>query len=202
MRSQVLAAAAMATVLTAFAQPAAAQQYRSYHDEHVSRQCERSRDNRTAGGAVIGGIVGALLGREVADRGVRGEGAGLGAVVGAVAGGAIGRSTANCEDAVQGRYDPDYGRPYARDDGYYRDDDRYRDGYYRDDDRYRERDGYYRGDDDLYGGPYAENGHYGEDGDYYRDCRMRQQVFRDRYGRRYREDVYMCRDRNGVWRRA
>jgi uncharacterized protein YcfJ len=190
MRSQVLAAAAMATVLTAFAQPAAAQQYRSYHDEHVSRQCERSRDNRTAGGAVIGGIVGALLGREVADRGVRGEGAGLGAVVGAVAGGAIGRSTANCEDAVQGRYDPDYGRPYARDDGYYRDDDRYRD-----------RDGYYRGDDDdLYGGPYAESGYYGEEE--YRDCRWREQVVRDRYGRRYREDVYMCRDHNGVWRRA
>src|SRR6202008_3777037 len=89
MRNQVLAAAAMATVLTAFAQPAAAQQYRSYHEQHVanSYECERSRNNRTAGGAVVGGIIGALLGREVADRGVRGEGAGLGAVVGAVAGG-------------------------------------------------------------------------------------------------------------------
>ncbi|MGD9967175.1 MAG: glycine zipper family protein [Hyphomonadaceae bacterium] len=177
MRSHVLAAAALATVLTAFAQPAAAQQYRSYHDEHVSRQCERSRDNRTAGGAVIGGVIGALLGREVADRGVRGEGAGLGAVVGAVAGSAIGRSTANCEAEVRGQYDPYYGRPYARDDGYYRGDD-----------------------EDLYGGPYEDDGYYrqGE----YEDCRMREQVYRDRYGRRRVEDVYMCRGYDGVWRRA
>jgi uncharacterized protein YcfJ len=180
MRSHVLAAAAMATVLTAFAQPAAAQQYRDYHDEHVSRadQCERSRSNRTAGGAVIGGVIGALLGREVADRGVRGEGAGLGAVVGAVAGGAIGRSTARCSD-VEGRYDPYDGRPYAQDDGYYRGDD-----------------------DDLYGGPYEDDGYYSQ-GDYRdQDCRVREQTYRDRYGRRRVEDVYMCRGRDGVWRPA
>lgn len=106
MRRHLLTAAAVATALVAFAQPASAQQYRSYHDEHVStqQQCQTSRNNRTAGGAVVGGVIGALLGREVADRGVRGEGAGLGAVVGAVAGGAIGRSTARC-DQVQGQYD-------------------------------------------------------------------------------------------------
>ncbi|MGQ0531242.1 MAG: glycine zipper 2TM domain-containing protein [Caulobacteraceae bacterium] len=179
MRSHVLATAAMATMLTAFAQPAAAQQYRSYHDEHVANQyeCERSRNNRTAGGAVIGGIVGALLGREIAgNRGVRDEGTGLGAVVGAVAGGAIGRSSARCDSAPEGDYDPYYGRPYSQGDGYYRGDD-----------------------DDLYGGPYGESGYYG--GDEYRDCRMREQVLRDRYGRRYREDVYMCRGSDGVWRR-
>ncbi|MGD9981707.1 MAG: YMGG-like glycine zipper-containing protein [Hyphomonadaceae bacterium] len=180
MRSHVLAAAAMATVLTAFAQPAAAQQYRSYHDEHVynSQQCERSRQNRTAGGAVIGGVIGALLGREVADRGVRGEGAGLGAVVGAVAGGAIGRSTARCDSVREGAYDPYYGRPYAEGDGYYRGDD-----------------------DDLYGGPYEDDGYYRQ-GQYEEDCRMREQVYRDRYGRRRVEDVYMCRGYDGVWRRA
>jgi len=107
----------------AFAQPAAAQNYGygSYHDEHVARQeeCRRSERNRTVGGAVIGGIAGALLGREVADRGVRGEGAALGAVVGAAAGGAIGRSTADCDRRVEGSYDPYYGQA---DDDYYRDD--------------------------------------------------------------------------------
>lgn len=179
MRRQILAAAAMATVLTAFAQPAAAQQYRNYHDNYVAnaQQCERSRSNRTAGGAVIGGVIGALLGREVADRGVRGEGAGLGAVVGAVAGGAIGRSTAQCDQVDQRAYDPHDGRAYSQNDGYYA-----------------------GGDDDLYGGPYEESGYYGRDDD--RNCRWQEQSYRDRYGRYRSEDVWMCRGSDGVWRRG
>jgi len=166
----------MATVLTAFAQPAAAQQYRTYHDAHVANQyeCQRSEQRRTVGGAVIGGVIGALLGREVADRGVRGEGAALGAVVGATAGGAIGRSTARCDRVPQGSYDPYYSQNQYPDDGYY-------------------------GDDDLYGGPYEQSGYYGRDS---RQCEMRQEVYRDRRGRRHVEDVYMCRDRDGVWRPA
>ncbi len=178
MRGHILAAAAMATALMAFAQPAAAQQYRGYHDAHVAnqQQCERSRTNRSVGGAVIGGVIGALLGREVADRGVRGEGAGLGAVVGAVAGGAIGRSTARCDEVPNG-YDR-YGQAQQYPD-----------------------DGYYRGDDDdLYGGPYQESGYRGDDGYNRDDCRMGQQIIRDPYGREYREDVLMCRGRDGVWR--
>lgn len=182
MRGHVLAAAAMAVaVTTAFAQPAAAQQYRTYHDAHVANEyeCRRSEQRRTVGGAVIGGVLGALLGREVADRGVRGEGAALGAVVGATAGGAIGRSTARCDNVPQGDYDPYYG-----------------------DARYPQEDPYYRGgDDDLYGGPYDDEGYYDRDG-YGRDCTTREQVYRDRYGRRHVEDVYMCRGRDGVWRRA
>jgi len=175
MRRHLLAAAAVATALVAFAQPAAAQQYRSYHDEHVStqQQCQTSRNNRTAGGAVIGGVLGALLGREVADRGVRGEGAGLGAVVGAVAGGAIGRSTAQC-DQVRGQYDQ-YGRPtnYPYEQPYY--------GHQ---------------DDDLYGGPYEDGYYRGDD----RDCRMGERITRDPYGRQYSQEVLMCRGRDGVWR--
>lgn len=178
MRRHLLAAAAVASAFVAFAQPAAAQQYGSYHNEHVAtqQQCQRSRDNRTAGGAVIGGVLGALLGREVADRGVRGEGAGLGAVVGAVAGGAIGRSTARC-DQVQGQYDR-YGRPtnYPADRPYYGSQD-----------------------DDLYGGPYEDgyNG-YNRAGD--RDCRMGERIIRDPYGREQSEEVWMCRGHDGVWR--
>jgi hypothetical protein len=131
MRGQALFAAS-AFAMMAFVQPASAQSYPSYHDEHVElqRQCAQSRQNRTVGGAIIGGLAGALLGREVADRGVRGEGAALGAVVGAAAGAGIGRSTAACDRVPQGSYDPYYGQP--TNDDYYNGD--YREsGYSRDD---------------------------------------------------------------------
>ncbi|MEZ5959491.1 MAG: YMGG-like glycine zipper-containing protein [Hyphomonadaceae bacterium] len=180
MRRQFLAAAAVATALMAFAQPAAAQQYRSYHDEHVAnQQCERSRQNRTVGGAVIGGVLGALLGREVAgNRGVRDEGTAVGAIVGATAGGAIGRNTAQHCDGVQGQYDR-YGRPIAGGEQPYYGDE------------------YGRGrDDDLYGGPYEDGYYRGDD----RDCRMGERITRDPYGRQYSEEVLMCRGRDGVWR--
>jgi hypothetical protein len=179
MRGQVfVAATAMAAALLGAAQPASAQQYRNYHDAHVSNQyeCRRSEANRTTGGAVIGGVLGALLGREVADRGVRGEGAALGAVVGAVAGGAVGRSTARCDNVPQGSYDPYNGQAY---------------GQYPDQDPYRGNDGYYGASDD---------GYYQDD--YRRECRTQEVTRRDRYGRRYRDEVYVCRDDDGVWRRA
>jgi len=172
----------MAAALMGFVQPAAAQQYPTYHDAHVAnqQQCQSSRNNRTAGGAVIGGVIGALLGREVADRGVRGEGALLGAVVGATAGGAIGRNTARCDQVPQGGYDPYYGQSQQN--------------------YPPQQDPYYRGDDDdLYGGPYQESGYYGND-DYNRDCRMGQIITRDPYGREYRENAMMCRGNDGVWR--
>jgi hypothetical protein len=177
MRGQALFAAS-AFALMAIAQPAAAQNYSTYHDEHVARQqqCTQSPTNRSIGGAVLGGLAGALLGREVADRGVRGECAALGAVVGAVAGAGVGRATANCNTNVpQGSYDPYYGQ---RQDDYYR-----------------------GGDEDLYGGPYRESS-YGRD-DYRRDdCRMGEMITRDPYGREYREQVLMCRGNDGQWRPA
>lgn len=176
MRGQVfIAAAAMATALTALA-PASAQQYRSYHDAHVANQyeCQQSRERRTVGGAVIGGIVGALLGREVADRGVRGEGAALGAVVGATAGGALGRTSARCNGAPpQGSHDPYQGQ--------------YSQQYPPQDDEY------------LEGGPYEGSGYYGDD-QYDRNCRSERVTMRDRYGRTYRDTVVMCQDRDGRWR--
>jgi uncharacterized protein YcfJ len=148
MRITFVAATAMAAALMGV-QPAAAQQYRTYHDAHVAnhQQCQQSRNTRTAGGAVIGGILGAVLGHNAANsRSTRDEGRVLGAVVGAVAGGAIGRNTARCDGVPQGEYDPYYGQAY-RD--------------YRDDDRY------YR-DEELSGGPYEdeyyEDEYYGDDG--------------------------------------
>ncbi|MBL8536254.1 MAG: glycine zipper 2TM domain-containing protein [Hyphomonadaceae bacterium] len=180
MRGQALiAAATMAAALLGAAQPAAAQ-YGSYHERHVSNhyQCQQSRNNRTAGGAVIGGILGAVLGSNAAADGHRGDGTALGAVVGAAAGAAIGRSSAQCDRVVQGSYDP-----YT--------------GQYR---RYEDNDPYYRDDSGLEGGPYRESGYgYGDD-DYGRDCRMGQIITRDPYGREYHENVMMCRGGDGVWR--
>jgi hypothetical protein len=180
MKGQALIAATALMVTMLVAQPAAAQQYRSYHDEHVSRyeQCQQSQQRRQIGGAIIGGIAGALLGREVADRGVRGEGAALGAVVGAAAGAGIGRATTECDTRVRGRYDPHYGTPERRPYG------GYDDGY----------DDYYGDDSGLYGGPGYRQSSYRQ------QCRVGEVVTRNRRGRQRIEEITVCRDRDGVWR--
>jgi uncharacterized protein YcfJ len=114
MRGQAFIAAS-ALAFAALAQPAAAQQYGSYQDEHVAQAqaCQQSHTNRTIGGAAIGGTAGAVLGSQVSGRHHRTDGSILGAVVGAFLGGAIGNSTANaqpqCQDQAQGSYDPYYG---------------------------------------------------------------------------------------------
>lgn len=181
MRGQGLfAATALAAALICTPQ-AGAQQYRSYHDEHVSRQqqCERERNNNTVAGVVLGGLAGAVLGSNVAERGHRGDGAALGAVLGAAAGGAIGRTNARCNQIAQGDADP-YAEPY---DPYYPNSQApYDDG------------------SGLEGGPYQESSYgYGDD-DYGRDCRMGQMITSDRYGRERRESVLMCRGNDGVYR--
>lgn len=176
MRGQVFTAFAAFAAMLTIAQPAAAQQYGSYHDEHVAnqQQCQRARNNNTVAGAIIGGIAGAVLGSNAGARGHRGDGTALGAAVGAAAGGAIGRSGTRCNDQVpQGSYDPYYGR----------------------------NDGYNQDNSGLEGGPYRESGYgsgYGDD--YGRECRMGQMITRDPYGREYRENVMMCRGRDGAWR--
>lgn len=186
MRGQafVAAAALLSAFVVAAPQQAAAQQYGSYHEAHVAQQqyCNQATNGRTAAGAAIGGVAGAVLGSQVSGRGHRTDGSVLGAVVGAVAGGMIGRSTANqqCANQVQGQYEPYYGQPANGQYG--------NNGYNQP----------YGRDDDLYGGPYQQSGYgYGNNGR--GDCRMGEQILRDPYGREYREDVMMCRDRNGNW---
>lgn len=182
MRGQAfVAATAMAAALMGMAQPAAAQNYPSYHDEHVSvqQQCQRARTNNTVAGAAIGGIAGAVLGSQAGARGHRTDGSIVGAVLGAVAGSAIGRSNTRC-DQVQGSYDPYYGQAYPQQYGR----NQYPDDRYRDDDY------------GLEGGRYSESSYGGR----YEDCRMGQVITRDPYGREYRENVEMCRGGDGVWR--
>jgi len=178
MRGQAfVAAAALAAALMGLAQPAAAQQYPTYHDAHVAnqQQCAAQRNNNTVGGAVIGGIIGAVLGSNVAANHHRGDGTAVGAVAGAVAGGAIGRGSTNCDEVAQGAYDPYTGQAYNE---------------------YPPDDGAYS-NDDLAGGPDDDQGYYRDDD---RDCRMGQVTTRDPYGRQYTDDVMMCRGDDGVWR--
>lgn len=124
MRGQaLLAAAAMAAALAAAPQASAQDGYYRGRDYEAQR-CEQVRNSRTAAGAVLGGILGAVVGNNVAGNGARGEGAVLGGVVGAVAGGAIARNSGDCD---RERHPDRYGRygddaPY-HDDRYGRDED-------------------------------------------------------------------------------
>jgi hypothetical protein len=182
MRGQAFVAAAALAAALFVSAPAQAQQYGSYHDEHVANQeqCSTSRNNRTVGGALIGGVLGAVLGSNVSGSGHRGDGAAVGAVAGAVAGGAIGRSSADCREVAQGDYDPYYGQPNNYGSG---------DPYNRGGDPYYDNSG-------LAGGPNGAS--YGDS--YGRECRQTEVMRRDSYGRSYPEVLVMCRDGNGDWR--
>jgi hypothetical protein len=71
-------------------------QHYSYAAERwAADNCVAERANNTAAGAVIGGVLGALVGSGVSGRYDRAGGAIAGGAVGAIAGGAIGNSAAN-----------------------------------------------------------------------------------------------------------
>jgi len=107
----------------------------------------------------------------------------LGGVVGAAAGAAIGNSASNrnCQQQVQGAYDPYNGAPQSQ---------------------YGQQP--YDDGTGLYGGPYRESG-YSQDGwrngqANNQNCRWGESITRDPDGYEIRESVYMCRGRDGVWR--
>lgn len=182
MRGPVFLAAAVAAASLSVVQPAAAQNYSSYHDAHVAQQqyCQQQRNQNRVTGALLGGVLGAVLGSQVAARGHRSDGSLVGGAVGAAAGAAIGNSNANRNCAAarpdQRAYDPYYGQPYGQ--AQY---GGYQDGPY--------------DNSGLAGGPYGDRG-YRDDG----QCRWGEQVMRDPDGYEVREQVYMCRGRDGVWR--
>ena len=79
--------------------------------------CHSEKHNSGAGGAVIGGIAGALLGSSIAPHHEnRAGGAVIGGVAGAIAGNAIGRSSAEHSAACREAYNNGYYAPSA---GYY-----------------------------------------------------------------------------------
>lgn len=94
--------------------------YRGYDyssSSYGADPCERSRDNRTVAGGLIGALAGAAIGSNVADDNVRSEGAVLGAVVGGALGAGVGRSTAQCDgDGYYFTYNQTY--PYREPSAY------------------------------------------------------------------------------------
>jgi hypothetical protein len=145
--------------------------------------CAQQRQNRMLAGAAIGGIAGAVIGKNVAARKNNTEGAVLGGVTGAAAGALIGRSSAQCQNTAA-QNQPYYGGAQQ---GY---DPNYNQG------------GYY-GSDGLYGAQPATQAGYGNYGPPQRaDCRWGTTITRDPDGREMRESVYMCRGSDGIWRRA
>ena len=67
---------------------------------HAQEQdpCHGRRNEATAGGAVVGGLIGGVLGSNVAARHHRGDGTLAGAVVGGLIGSQVGRSNVKCYD--------------------------------------------------------------------------------------------------------
>lgn len=181
-------------------------------------RCEQQRDERTAAGTIIGGIAGAVVGGNVADRKNRTEGAVLGGVVGAVAGNAIARSSADC-DRAYGYYDSNgqwhaNNRRVDRPSGYFDRDGRFIDGQpngYYDNGRWvevRGAGGYH--DRDGRWVPAAANGYYDSRGQwvagvssgYYDNGRWvagPAQGYYDRNGRWVRGEAPGRRDERGVW---
>ena len=68
--------------------------YQASAEDWAARNCVQSRGN-AGGGAVVGGLLGALIGSSVAGRGDHGTGAVVGGIAGAFGGAAVGASQAN-----------------------------------------------------------------------------------------------------------
>ena len=68
-------------------------QYAAAAEAWSQANCVRQEQNRTAAGAIIGGVLGAVIGSSIAGRHDRGAGAIVGGGLGAIAGGAIANSS-------------------------------------------------------------------------------------------------------------
>ncbi|MDY6923620.1 MAG: glycine zipper 2TM domain-containing protein [Pseudomonadota bacterium] len=152
-------------------------------------ECRDSRNNRQAGGAVVGGVLGAVVGSQLGARGRRTEGSVLGGVLGAAVGAGVGGSSARDCDRYGSDYrygDSQYGNsPYG--------DSRYDDRYgYPTDSRYDDRGGYGYSQQQTYG---YQSQAYGYDR--YESERSGYDYDRgystDRYQSGYGPESYACR---------
>ena len=97
MRKMLALAAALATTVTSFSMPtlASAQEWRG-------DPCREARHEAGRNGTVAGGLIGALIGSQVAGRGNRAGGAIVGGTIGAVAGHNTGASSVRCDAYPRG----------------------------------------------------------------------------------------------------
>lgn len=185
-KGAVAAVAGVATLAGAAAIPSfAAAQTSGYYDSRSSTYydpCVRDRTNRGTAGALIGGVLGAVVGSNAAAGGVRTEGALLGGALGAAAGAAIGNNGAACAPGYNSRNSQysGYGSSY---DGYYG--NQANSGYYNQGYGYPANQGYYGSSYD-----YSRQGHnygrqtYGYSQHGYSTGYGYGQAY-DRYGRSY-----------------
>ncbi len=181
-----LKTATLAALVTLMAAPVLAGDRRPVYAHDPA--CEQTRRNGNLAGALIGGVVGAALGREVAARNARDEGLLLGGVLGAAIGANAGSNRVYCGTGPDDRpivvYDED-----RYDD---RNEDRYDDRY---DDRDWDRVATY---DDRYA--YPPRGHAYGHRRHKPACRLSESTIRLPNGRIERRVVEVCRDRYGEWR--
>jgi hypothetical protein len=172
MRAQVVLALAGATAFLALAQPAAAQG-RYYDDDYRYNSARESCERERNQRTAIGAVLGAVIGGAVGNNVAQDQSDG--SVIGAVVGGVAGGALARGRNNCR-----DLASAYYGGEGDY--------GY-----------------EEPYGGPYGEDEYYEGPRQYAHDdrCRWGVMTYYDRRGRReYEERVWMCVDRDGVWRPA
>lgn len=85
-----------AAAATAMAIPAVAQGYYDQGSDYYYDPCRRDTTTRSTTGGLVGAGLGAVVGSNIAGRGVRTEGAVLGGLLGAAIGANVGRESAAC----------------------------------------------------------------------------------------------------------
>jgi len=85
---------ATATLITASAVPDAAQAHRHHHYHRYGSGCQRAERRSGTGGAVVGGVGGAVVGNAITHGSVAGTV--LGGVGGALIGHKVGQDSHNC----------------------------------------------------------------------------------------------------------
>ena len=78
------------------------QDYAARYSDWAAQNCVDRRNTNTAAGAIIGGVLGAVIGSNVAGRGDRGAGTVVGGVLGAGAGAAIGNASTDSRGCPPG----------------------------------------------------------------------------------------------------
>lgn len=180
------------------------------------RSCGEAKRDNQVGGAILGGLIGGVLGSNVAASGHRGDGTAVGAVLGGLVGQGIGKDSTRCAEPprdysgrdysgyVPGTYNPNYNNGAGYGDygygsapagvyPYDPSDSAYRSGRYPDDSSQR----IYR--PDLYP---SDRSTYNRDDDYAgSDCSEATQVTRLPDGREIHRPIEVCRDAYyGDWR--
>jgi hypothetical protein len=191
-----LALAATTGMLAVTAAPASAQSYYQGGPVNGDAYCAQVRQNRMLVGGAIGAAIGAVLGNNLAARNAQTEGSALGGVAGAATGAVIGRNTGACSASQQRQRQAGYQQPYGGQQPYGQ--TGYEPGYGQ---PYGQQTGYgepypLSGGPDYRGGDYRNTAPGGGDP----NCRWGTVSTRDPDGREVRDNIYMCRGRDGVWR--